>query len=212
MNSIYSKVIELFQQTLFDIHHRFKGGEFRYTHFLCIPIAPIFPELISMISPLLEKYELPLSLLPKLHFTGLLFTLKKGEESIIIEFIKQALREFVWPTNKTITLGKLSCFGEIKNARVLYLDMIGPMNDAFLSFNSSLAEIFRDNGILTKAADILHLTLSKSSVTKTTIDCSNILSESFQLPPLTIPEIRLVSMKIDQTTHFYETIQTFPLQ
>ena len=154
-----------------------------------IPISEYNPDVVHAVRQHAKEWKLG-KINYHLHFTGATFYLCRNEEiEIIKQCVEEVNRDFIWPQNPTISFGKLDTFGHPSHPRVIWLSMVGEMNDLFVEWNSILIKKAQDHGIAFVFNNHqLHMTLSMHNCPNAT----KMIGTPLRIPPAQIKEIILL--------------------
>ena len=188
-----------------------------WTHFVCFPIAPCFPEFRDELKECFRRWGVPPEndkLCDRFHVTVILFVLHNEEEVDLMDRLtKEAISEVVWPENRVVTFPKLGYFGDSADqARILYAEPEGEFVDAVSQLVNILAEKARDHGFTRMyPSPVLHGTWARpycfGGYKVRTFDARPLIDsyDPSWLQPIEASEIRLVKRFQYDYDGFYHT-------
>lgn len=185
-----------------------------YTHFIALPIAPIFPEWIEAMKNVLERWGVNVkSQINKIHITIALFVIKNEEElNLVNQIATETINEIEWPEDNTLKTSKVGYFGSLNKARILYIEPEqNILTECLTKFINSFVSKMNDNGFsyVEESSKSFHITMIRPQfITRgSTFNASKYISDfkDDDLPPLHIQELRLVQRFAYDDDGFYKT-------
>jgi 2'-5' RNA ligase len=189
-----------------------------WTHFVCFPLAPVFPALVESLSTLLQSWGLSprRSGLSTFHLTLALFVLNDDDDVQQMEQIVRAtISRMTWPEDRTMTFPTLNVFGNPGKASILFVEASGRFKDAPEQFIELLAANARSAGFARMQLGLpLHATLLRPNHVAPrarVFDARTMLAEfrPDTLEPIECGELRLVKRGQYDDDGFYHTEATF---
>jgi 2'-5' RNA ligase len=212
---IYSFKSEADRDLLFKVFESFRERR-DWTHFVCFPMSPVFPELKESLDRMLRQWgirEDKLKINNIFHLTLILFVLKdESEIAKMCELVGESMKEVEWPSDLTLTFPKLGYFGRSpKRARILFARPSGQFIAALERFRDILAEKARTAGFTRlELITEMHATVVRPNCMNKwarDFDCRKMMEEyeATPLSPITANEIRLVRRFVFDEDLFYHT-------
>ncbi|OHT03645.1 hypothetical protein TRFO_28900 [Tritrichomonas foetus] len=184
-----------------------------YTHFVCFPLAPNFPEWTEAAKRVLEKWGVKNGRqINRTHLTVALFVIENDEElQLVNRLTEEAMRETQWCENRIMTFPRISVFGSQKNSRILYIEPEGEFLECLANFTHLLVSKLNDNGFgfVEEDSKSFHATMLRPNhVGKGRTFDSTYMFENFtpdDMPSVVANEIRLVQRFVYDPDDFYKT-------
>jgi hypothetical protein len=193
-----------------------------WTHFVCFPIAPNFPDFTRALATLLSSWNVrpsAFSDIPKFHLTLALFVLKsENDVAKMISVTHESLMQTEWPDNRMLAFTSLETFGQAQSARILHAKPEGELTGALEQFVVKLSENARSAGFTRMSLGTpLHGTILRpghvSGGHPRTFDARPIIAQfdPALLPPIQASEVRLVQRFRSDEDGFYHTVARFSI-
>jgi hypothetical protein len=188
-----------------------------WTHFVCFPIAPVFPDVTAALVRCFTEWGIPEKHhkgCDLFHLTLILFVLHGNDDiATIDELIQETTAEVEWPEDRTLMIPKLGFFGKsARQARILFAEPVGPFVEALTTFQDILAEKARTKGFTRlELVDKLHGTIVRPNcVTGSRQGYFDVrpMIQKFRpdsIPPIVASELRLVKRMEWDADKFYHT-------
>ena len=194
-----------------------------WTHFVCLPIAPCFPDFTAAMKQCYRRWNIDEAndkLCDRFHLTVILFAMHNDEDIAALDaIVRESIAEVKWPEDRTLTFPRLNFFGQSpEKVGILYAEPEGALVASLQQMVSVLGEKARDHGFTRMSeSDTIHGTWVRPyccAAQDAKFFNAKPLIESYDpswLPPIQPSELRLVKRKQWDPDGFYHTERVYSL-